>query len=60
MVSLHEVLSFKNTCIVKAAELQPLVNDQKLQKILEQDVAAAKQQLQDIRNVLTATNTIGD
>ena len=58
MVNLHEILCFKNTCAVKTNALQSQVTDQKLQKILEQDIAATKQQLQDIQNVLTQTNTV--
>ena len=58
MVNLHEILCIKNTCAVKTSALQALVTDQKLQKILEQDIAATKQQLQDIQNVLVQTNTV--
>ncbi|SHI11244.1 hypothetical protein SAMN02745823_02521 [Sporobacter termitidis DSM 10068] len=58
MVCLHEILNLKNTCAVKSSALETLVSDQRLQKILEQDVASSKQQLQDIKNVLSQTNTV--
>jgi similar to spore coat protein len=58
MVHMHEILSLKNTCAVKASALQSLVSDQRLGKILEQDIATARQQLQDIKNVLTQTNAV--
>ena len=58
MVRLHEILTFKNTCAVKASAMGAAVNDQRLSMLLEQDVAVAKQQLQDLKNVLTHTNAI--
>lgn len=58
MVHLHEILNFKNTCAVKSDVLKSHVTDQRLVKILEQDIALAKQQLQDLRNLLTQTNAV--
>jgi similar to spore coat protein len=58
MIHLHEILSLKNTCAVKTSALQSQVSDQRLAKILEQDIATTKQQLQDIKNVLTQTNAV--
>lgn len=58
MIHLHEILNLKNTCAVKSNAFQALASDQRLAKILEQDVAAARQQLQDIKNVLSQTNAI--
>lgn len=59
MISLHEILNFKNTCAVKSDTLKSQVTDQRLAKILEQDIAITKQQLQDLKNVLIQTNAVG-
>jgi similar to spore coat protein len=58
MIFLHEILTLKNTSAVKSSVQQSQVTDQRLSKILEQDIAMTKQQLQDIRNLLTLTHTV--
>lgn len=58
IAGIHEVLFFKNTGAVKANTFAQLAVDEKLRKLLEQDTAATKQQLQDILNVLKSTKTL--
>jgi hypothetical protein len=58
MVALHEILNFRNTCALKSDSNKTQVTDQRLAKILEQDIAMTKQQLQDLKNVLTQTNAV--
>ena len=58
MVCLHEILNFRNVCAVKSDANKTHVTDQRLAKILEQDIATTKQQLQDLKNVLTQMNAV--
>ena len=59
MMHLHELLNFRVTRAVISDALQSRVADQRLSKILEQDVSAAKQQLQDLKNILTQAGAVG-
>lgn len=58
MAGMHEIMLFKNTCAVKANTYGQLAHDERLKKLLEQDVAASKQQLRDVLYVLKQTKTM--
>ncbi len=48
---LHTILNMRNTCAVKSSALQAVVSDQRLSKLLEQDMIMAKQQLSDLKGL---------
>ncbi|MDQ0228646.1 DUF892 family protein [Metabacillus niabensis] len=50
---LHELLTFKNTCLTKSATMSKLIQDPELKAILEQDVTKSKQQIQRIQEFIT-------
>ncbi|MDQ0413355.1 hypothetical protein [Mesobacillus stamsii] len=50
---LHELLTFKNNCLTKAATMSTLVQDQALKSILDQDVTKSKQQIQGLQQFIT-------
>lgn len=58
MASLHEIICYKNACAVKAGVYGQLANDERLKKLLEQDMTFSKQQLRDTLYVLRMTNTV--
>ncbi len=50
---LHELLTFKNTCLTKSATMSKLIQDPELKAILEHDVTKSKQQIQRIQEFIT-------
>jgi similar to spore coat protein len=50
---LHELLTFKNTCLTKAATMSQLVDDPNLKGILQQDVDKTSSQVQRIKQFMT-------
>jgi similar to spore coat protein len=50
---LHELLTFKNTCLTKSATMSGIVQDPELRSILNQDVTKTKDQIQRIQEFIT-------
>ncbi|CCC83639.1 spore coat protein F-like protein yraG [Paenibacillus polymyxa M1] len=51
-LELHELLTFKTTCITKTQTMLPLVSDSNLKNILQQDISGGTQDIQQLRNLL--------
>ncbi|AOK91219.1 hypothetical protein AOU00_16145 [Paenibacillus polymyxa] len=51
-LELHELLTFKTTCLTKAQTMIPLVSDTNLKNILQQDVNGGTQDIQQLKNLL--------
>lgn len=51
-LELHELLTFKTTCLTKSQTMMPMVSDQNLKAILQQDVASGSQDIQQLKNLL--------
>jgi similar to spore coat protein len=51
-LELHELLTFKTTCITKTQTMLPLVSDSNLKNILQQDISCGTQDIQQLRNLL--------
>lgn len=49
---LHEILTFKNLCLTKAATMQGLVGCEELKGILEDDVAQGKMHVEQLNSLL--------
>lgn len=58
LAGIHEILYFKNTCAVKSKAFYQIANDERLRLILEQDLAATKQQLKDVQYLLKMTGVM--
>ncbi|WP_409298732.1 hypothetical protein V1498_10145 [Peribacillus sp. SCS-26] len=52
-LEMHELLTFKNTCLTKSASISALVQDPALKAILDQDVTQSKQAVQQLQNLLS-------
>lgn len=52
-LDLHEILSFKNVCVSKAAAMQGMVNDQQLRSFLVQDVQKGQQMIRELQGLLS-------
>ncbi|MCR8978637.1 MULTISPECIES: hypothetical protein [Brevibacillus] len=55
-LEVHELLTFKNVCCTKSATMQALVSDPDLQSLLQQDVQASKQHIQELQGLLSRAN----
>lgn len=51
-LEVHEVLTFKTACVAKSKMFVDLVDDDKLKKILEEDMELSTQAIKDLRKVL--------
>lgn len=58
LLDLHEILTFKNTCALKATAAQSMVTDQELKGLLNQDITATRRQMQDIQSVLGSPSAL--
>jgi similar to spore coat protein len=52
-LELHELLTFKNTCLTKSSSMSALAKDGMLQEILEQDISQSKQAIQQLQNFVS-------
>jgi similar to spore coat protein len=51
-MQLHELLTFKNLCLTKSFTMSPLVSDQELKSILQNDVSTSKQHIQELSGLM--------
>lgn len=51
-LELHELLTFKTTCLTKSQTMLPMVSDQGLQMILQEDIRNGIEDIQQIKNLL--------
>jgi similar to spore coat protein len=52
-LEVHEITAFKTVCLTKSKTMQGLVSDQKLKRILQEDVQLSTQQLQELGTMLS-------
>jgi len=55
-MQLHEILTFKNTCLTKALTMSPLVSDEELKSILQQEVSVSEKHIQELRSLMEKSN----
>ncbi|OIN65481.1 spore coat protein [Exiguobacterium sp. KRL4] len=51
-LEIHEILTVKQACLVKAYALSPLVKDENLKKLIEQDVKDCEQAIEELQKLL--------
>ena len=51
-LELHEVLTVKQSCLVKSYALQSLVEDDTLKMILDNDVSSSEKAIKELRKLL--------
>ncbi|WP_055105734.1 hypothetical protein [Paenibacillus ihumii] len=51
-LELHELLTFKTTCLTKSQTMASMVTDPNLKTILENDVRSGTEDIQQLRNLL--------
>jgi len=54
-LEIHELLTFKSLCLTKSLIMQIMVTDEKLKKILQDDVHKSTGHVEDLRKHLTST-----
>ncbi|ALB47213.1 MULTISPECIES: spore coat protein [Clostridium] len=55
-MQLHEILTFKNTCLTKALTMSPLVSDEELKSILKQEVSVSEKHIEELRSLMEKSN----
>lgn len=55
-LQLHEILTFKNTSLTKAVTMSPLVSDDELKSILQQEAATSQKHLEELRDLMKKSN----
>lgn len=55
-MQLHELLTLKNLCLTKSITMKPLVADDELKSILQQDITATEQHIRQLRNLMEQSN----
>ncbi|AQS10801.1 hypothetical protein CLOBY_29490 [Clostridium saccharobutylicum] len=56
VMQLHEMLTFKNTCLTKSVTMSPLVSDDELKSILQKDVTQSQNDIEELRNLIEKSN----
>jgi similar to spore coat protein len=52
ILEVHELLAFKNVCATKSATARGLVSDPELKQLLQQDLDATQQHIQELRDIV--------
>ncbi|MDT8716893.1 spore coat protein [Clostridium sp. 19966] len=48
----HELISFKNVCLTKSVTMSPLISDQGLKAILEENINTEKRQITELKGLI--------
>ena len=51
-IQLHEILTFKNLCLTKSITMSPLVSDDELKSIIQQEITVAKAHIEELRGLM--------
>lgn len=51
-LELHEIMNFKTLCLTKSQTALPMVTDERLKNILQQDIASGREDISEIKNLL--------
>ena len=55
-MQLHELLTFKNLCLTKSFTMSPLVSDEELKSILQNDVNTSQQHIKELSSFMEQSN----
>lgn len=55
-IQLHEILTFKSLCLTKSITMSPLVSDNELKTILQQEATVSKQHIEELRELMERYN----
>lgn len=55
-MQLHEILTFKNICLTKAVTMSPLVSDDQLKAILQQEASTSQKHIEELRDLIKKSN----
>lgn len=55
-MQLHEILTFKNTCLTKSLTMSPLVTDDELKSILKEEVIISQRHIEELRDLMKKSN----
>ena len=55
-MQLHEILTFKNTCLTKLLTTTPLISDEKLKSILKEEVQVSQMHIEELKSLMEKSN----
>lgn len=55
-MQLHELLTIKNLCLTKSVTMSPLVSDDDLKQILQNDVTTTQKHIKELRGFMEQSN----
>lgn len=55
-IQLHEILTFKNLCLTKSMTMSPLVSDEELKSILQQEVTTSQEHIKELKTFMEKSN----
>lgn len=58
ILQLRELLTFKNLCLTKSVTMSPLVSDDELKSILQQDVTLTQQHVKELRGFVQQSSIV--
>ena len=59
-IEIHELLTFKNICMTKSLTMSPLISDEELKAILQQDVSISQAQIQELAGLMEQSVLVRD
>ncbi|MDQ1234190.1 hypothetical protein QE450_001688 [Paenibacillus sp. SORGH_AS306] len=51
-LEVHELLTFKTSCVTKAVAMRELVKDEKLKQIIDEDIQNSTKAIEDLKSIL--------
>lgn len=55
-MQLHEILTFKNTCLTKVLTTAPLISDDELKSILQEEAKVSQKHIEELRELMKKSN----
>lgn len=55
-MQLHEILTFKNTCLTKLLTMAPLVSDEELKSILKEEIQVSERHIEELKYLMEKSN----
>ena len=55
-IDLHEILTFKTLCATKAATMAPLVKDDELKNMLQEDFNVSQGHIRELQSLMQTAN----
>jgi similar to spore coat protein len=55
-MQLHEIITLKNTCLTKLITTAPLISDEELKTILQEEIQVSQRHIEELRDLMRKSN----